>query len=177
MHYKFDIKLTDHDYYEFNKCYIQHAPETKKLLRIFDWILPVISVIAIIRSVIMGYEWTVIGIMAAFLTVVCLAAMLFMKAFTLFNLKVLLKIQIKKGKIAYSENSTLEFGDESFTETTEEHKSEIKYSADYKIYEYDGRAIYIMISSAAGYIIPLSLFESDEEKNEFLEFIHKKTNK
>jgi len=80
----------------------------------------------------------------------------------------------KNGKSVFG-NTRMKFHEEymyCFTEVTE---SKIKYSITDKISE-SKYGVYVYVLSSEVYIIPLSAFESEIQKNEFIEFMRRKIN-
>lgn len=83
----------------------------------------------------------------------------------------------KHGKLPYSNISTLEFYDDCFIELTENTKTEVKYDAILKIRVNNPKGIYIYSNVIMAYIIPFEVFNSNDEKNKFLDFINQKMSK
>ena len=83
----------------------------------------------------------------------------------------------KNGKLPYSNFAILEFYNDYFVETTENTKTEIKYDAVFKVRVNEQKAIYIYQNAVLAYIIPFDVFDSSVARDEFLDFIHQKTNK
>ena len=81
----------------------------------------------------------------------------------------------KNGKAGYSPESVLEFGDETFIETTPDNKTEQRYASIERISIVDNKMIYIHVNNIMAYILPLSCFETKEQYDEFFEFIKTKS--
>ena len=77
----------------------------------------------------------------------------------------------------YSNYSVLEFYDDYFVEQTENTKTEVQYDAVFKIRINNSKAIYIYQNAVLAYIIPLDVFESNTDREKFIDFISQKTNK
>ena len=81
----------------------------------------------------------------------------------------------KTGKAGYSPESVLEFGDETFIETTPDNKTEQRYASIERISIVDNKVVYIHVNNIMAYILPLSCFETKEQYDEFFEFIKTKS--
>ena len=73
--------------------------------------------------------------------------------------------------MGYSPSSVLEFYEDRFIETTEEKRTEQKYSAVERISIVDNKMIYIHVNNIMSYMLPLSCFESKEQYDCFFDFI------
>ena len=71
----------------------------------------------------------------------------------------------------------IEFNDDSFTETTTDGASTVKYRAIENVYVANGKAIYIHLNKMLAYILPESTFECSDQFNAFLQFLSTKTDK
>ena len=80
----------------------------------------------------------------------------------------------KEGRLPYSNEAILKFDDESIHELTPNTENKTKYSLIEKIAVTE-KAIYIYFSSVQAYILPVSAFSEEMEKQKFLEFINLKT--
>lgn len=174
MDFKFNVKLTDQDYFDFNKFWLIRSPYGKKQTRSFR----------IIFTVILGFF--IIGVLVrdrftpeAFIGAIPFALLLvllqvFLNPWLTWSVKGQLKRMKKVGKMAYSPDSLLEFGEESIVETTPEERTERNYGAIERISVVDNKVIYIHTNNAAAYILPLSCFVSQEQCDGFFEFIKTK---
>ena len=80
----------------------------------------------------------------------------------------------KRGKMAYSATSELEFFEDILVETTPTNRTEQKYSAVERISVVGDNVIYIHISTIGAYILPSSCFESSQQRQDLLEFLKTK---
>ena len=99
---------------------------------------------------------------------------LLLNPFFVWVLKNNIKSLKSKGKMGYSPVAEMEFYDERFIEVTPDTKSEQKYSAVERVSVITDKVIYIHVNNVASYILPLSCFESNEQYNEFLDFVKTK---
>lgn len=178
MLYRFDVNLTEQDYYEFNRFHIFTSHYGKKQ---FEKSRILISVIPLIL-LILRFGSYVLSSFAVENLVVCIVYIL-LSVFIFFISKPLVwfvsKLQIKQmkkqGKLPFSPASTLEFYDDCFMEITPDNKTESKYSLVDSIYIVNGKMIYIFTNSVLAYILPIAAFASSEQYNSFMDFITKKT--
>jgi len=177
MLYKFECRTTDKDYYDFNKYHMTDSPDVKKSNLIGKLYVPVIFLIIFIYYVIRGDDWYSLSMTFITFGIISVICFFFNKYFSLFFLKLNIKFMKKNGKLPYSDYSILEFYDDYFVEQTDNTKTEVQYNAVFKIRVNEPKAIYIYQSTVLAYIIPFDAFDSDEDRNKFLEFMAKKTNK
>lgn len=76
--------------------------------------------------------------------------------------------------MGYSPESVIEFYEDSFKETTPDNITEQKYSAIERISVVDGKMIYIHTNNILAYMLPISSFSSNEQYNDFFDFIKTK---
>ena len=174
MKFQFYVNTNDQDYLDYNKFWMLRSHYGKKQMTPFRIIFAVIIGVYILFSL-YGGNFTFdsfIGIipMAIFLI---LFELLLSPLFVLF-LKSHLKSLKKKGKMGYSPSSVIEFYEDFFIETTPDNKTEQKYSAIERVSVVDNKVVYIHVNNIMSYILPFSCFESNEQFNEFFEFIKTK---
>ena len=177
MNFKFDISLCDEDYYDFNKFVALKSYYGKKQTITMQIIIGVIFLIAIAANLFAGSfsKESIVGMLPLLLLGVVLELLLI----PYFKLVIKLNIRSmkKRGKLAYSKESVLEFSDDGFREETPEQKSENKYSAIERISVIENKNIYIHSNNILGYIVPFSCFKDSEDAKEFLEFLKLKCEK
>ena len=78
-----------------------------------------------------------------------------------------------KGKPPYTEHSVIEFYDDIFVETSEDNKTEMKYSAIENVFVND-KLVAIFINKMQAYILPVASFESKEQMISLVRFISEK---
>ena len=92
----------------------------------------------------------------------------------LLSLKGQIKALKKKGKMAYTPESTMQFDDSVFIETTPTERAERSYSSLERVSILSGKVVYIHLNNVTAYIVPRDSFDSEEQYNAFLEFIKTK---
>ena len=174
MRFQFDIDLTDKDYNDFNIFWQTKSYYGKKMILFTRILVSVLCIIMILVAVIGGdFSGDAIleflpGILM--LTIMQLLISPFFKAATKLQSKALKKL----GKLPYSPHSVLTFYDNSFTEETDDTKTETQYSRIERISIIENKLIIIHTSSLQGYFIPAICFGSDAQYNGFKEFIKTK---
>lgn len=174
MIFKFNIRLTDEDYLEFNKFWMMRSNYGKKQMLFFRIVLVVMMVIFSFISLYGGgfSAEAFLGIIPHILLLV-LMQLCFAPVIS-FTLKSQIKSLKKSGKMGYSPNSVMEFYDDCFVEATDENEIKQKYSAIERVSVITGRNIYIHVNNIMAYILPWYCFDDDEQREVFIEFIKSK---
>ncbi len=174
MYYKFDVVVTEKDYFDFNKFYMTKSHYGKKQILTFRLIITAIMLLSVIISVADGSLSTETLSSIVPPLVFLLIFQIGLTSFITWLIKRHIK-QIKKtGKMPYSSSSVIEFFEDSFSETTECDKTEHKYSVIERISIVNEAMIYIHINNTAAYILPVACFESNAQYWEFMDFIKTK---
>ena len=175
--YSFSYQLEDTDYLEFNKFHYSTAPGHKRLER-------AVLAFAVIASA--GFTFlrfaggdvydfaaaAIAGFLVALIIFVILR--LTFKPLTELILRMYIKSIKKDGKLPFGRNVQLTFEDDFFIESTEVAQTKQQYAVVEKVME-GQRAVYIYTGAMQALIIPVSVFENNERKHEFLSFINSKT--
>lgn len=177
MLYRLECRITDKDYYEFNKYHTTDSPDVKKIGLIGKLCVPVMFLIIFIHYIIRGDDWHFLSFALTLFTIVSVIWFFAFNPFSLLFIKLHIRFMKKNGKLPYSDYATLEFFDDYFTETTESTKTEVKYDAVLKVRINEPKAIYIYQNAVLAYIIPFDAFDSSAERDKFIDFIRQKTNK
>lgn len=174
MKYKFKINISDNDYLEYNKFHMLRSPYGKKSLSSLRLTISVIVIaISLISLISQGFSTDSIIVVAPILVVLVLAQ-IFLKKFLEVSIKASVSQLKKKGKMAYSASTVMEFFDNGFMETAKEQRVEQKYSAVERISVVEGKYVYLHVNNVMAYIIPNSSFESREQYREFIKFMNEK---
>ena len=171
MKFQFNIDLTDKDYTDFNVFWQTKSRYGKKMLltlRIFLLLLCFVPTLSAVLDMGFSAESVIPGILW-----VILIQLLVVPFFKL-TAKIYIKILIKNGKAPYSPHSVLTFYEDSFTEETEDIKTEVKYSGIDRISIVENKLIMIHTNSVQAYLLPAICFGSDIKYNSFKEFIKTK---
>ena len=175
MKFRFDIRLTDKDYLDFNIFWMIKSHYGKKEMLKLRVGFVVLFGIGAALVLLMGEKSANTYINAAFLCLLCVAFEVFMNRFFAFTLKNNIKSMKKKGKMGYSPEAVMEFFEDYFTETTPENKTEQKYTAVERISIIRDEFVYIHINNVMAYLLPVNAFSSRQEYDSFIEFMKTKT--
>lgn len=176
MMYKFSYSLDEKDYLEFNRFHFNTASANRKITLLLRLFVPVMLIVLSLPTFVNHedmYEVLISGVICVITSVIWFFAV---KPLCMLNIKVSMKFMKKDGKLPYGKNVQIYFNEEEIHETTEVAESKVKYSNIEKIAE-GSQAVYIYIGAAQAFIIPLSVFETEVQKNEFLLFINSKNPK
>ncbi len=177
MKYQFEINMTDKNYYDFNKWCMFNLPANKKAnLRGRLWV-PVIFMFFLLLDFITGKELEYIGFGFVLYAVVSIIWILVFKYLVLGILKMKIKGIKKSGKLLYSKVANVQFLEDSIIEVTDKKRIELLYTAISDIAIDKGKSIYIFENHISAIIIPFTVFKTDEEREEFINFINEKSNK
>jgi len=169
--FKFDVNITEQDYYDFNTFNNEESKFGKRLMRAFKLLVGVIGLMAIVMFVV-NHDFD-IGTLIAVIPIVVVVVLLIVFSKTFMrrvNKKTIQTIQ-KRGKKLYAPNSTLEFLDEYLVEITPESETKLKYSTVDIAYFVRGEVVYIYINMQQAVILPRASFESQEQWDSFMEFV------
>lgn len=171
MKFRFQLIFNDNDYLEYNKFHLLRSPYGEKPRKSMKSMPTVMLVgFALISLIFNGFSLSsLLYIIPLF--IIWLLFWLFMDKFLIYTVKMQIKQLEKNGKLPYSKASILEFYEKGLVEITEDNKTELKYTAIERISIVDKKYIYIHTNSITAYIIPYSVFESDEQRSEFFVFL------
>ena len=168
---KFQVNINENDYYEFNIFHSLKSPYGEKNIRSSRIIIAVLGVIAALLILVFhGFTKDAVIYIIPLVAVIVILEILW-KRIILSGIKETLKQLKKKGKMAYSPYAELEFSENSFTEITEEEKTERKYSSIERISIVENKYIYIHTNNLAAVIMPMNTFTCKEQYDEFVELL------
>lgn len=171
MMYKFNIKMTDQDYLEFNKFWMLKSHYGKKQILSFRLIMLVIMLVFCFISL-YGGNFSADAFIGIIPIIILLTLFqLCLKPFFVIAFKSTIKNMKKSGKMPYSANSVIEFYDDEFVEITDENEIKQKYSAIERVSIISGKFIYIHVNNIMAYTMPWCCFDSDKQRDAFVEFI------
>jgi hypothetical protein len=152
---------------------MSEMPAGKKLIKKERIIISVFTVFCVIL-ILLNKEGSdlIVAVVALLLSVILVQILITpgMKLFVKLNVTSLTKTQ---GKMPYTEHSVIEFYDDIFVETSEDNKTEMKYSAIENVFVND-KLVAIFINKMQAYIIPVVSFKSNEEMLSLVRFISEK---
>ena len=171
----FQIKnsITKDDYLSFNQYHLLHSEQGKRAINMYRIVTPVLSLLAIVIFWIAEVSQMLLITEIIALSIVSIVMAFYSKKLLLKSIKKNIRKLEKDGKLPFNKESTITFNDDSFQEKTIQTETSIQYTAIEKIVQGD-QAIYVYISSLQAFIFPYRLFESDEQKSEFITFLNAK---
>ncbi len=175
MKFQFNVNLSEQDYLDFNLFLNLKSHYGKGQMKTIRILLAIMCVFMIgVFLLLGGFSGTARVLFLVFGIIVMIFSQLFLEKTFARTLKKQMRNLKKRGKMAYSPESVLEFYEDVLVETTPENRNEQKYSSIERISIVDKKVIYIHISNLAAYLLPVSCFESKEQFDGFLSFIKTK---
>lgn len=176
MELKFSINLTEEDYIEYNKFVMFRSSYGKKrMLKIRIAVALVILVYSVIHLLLRGVSTVSFITLLPYLLVLIIYQLIY-KPLVVWEIKMSVRSQKKRGKVGYATNSEMVFLEDCFIESTDHNKTEQKYSAIDRVSVVGDKVIYIQVNSLMSYVMPVSCFETKEKYDEFMTFIKTKCN-
>ena len=173
MPYQFRFTLNDNDYYEFNKFHLKNTPHLVRQRRLYLILIPVIFFIILFLILLYGQiflPWALI--ISAIVAVISFFSI--RRSWNKQPEKNLEKMK-RDGKLTYQKAISQDFGEDGYTETTEDMNANGNYTIIERIGDGpEGIYLYMTVNTAA--IIPNRAFNSPVERSGFLDFIRSKIN-
>lgn len=165
---EYSVKLTEDDYLKFNQHSMLNSKVGKNSLLYIRILGPILFLAAIMLLVPRNFVSLIIGLILW----VAISALwlIYSKKLILSNLKSTIKYMKKDGKLPYSEESRMVFGEEDVHEYCDDNETITKYPNFEKIYITE-TGIYMYFNAAYAFILPNSCFKSSVEKDELVEFL------
>ncbi len=174
MKFQYNVNVNDQDYLDYHIFWMLRSPYGKKQMVSFRIVITVIFAVFILISL-FGGKFTVdafIGILP--LLILLLLFHMLLAKFVVWSIKGQLRTLKKSGKMGYSPDAVIEFGEDRFVEMTPDNKTEHTYSAIERVSIVDDKVIYIHINNVMSYILPFSCFESKGQYDDFFRFLKTK---
>ena len=172
--FRFNIRITEQDYTDFNVFCILNTPYGKKQIRMLRITAALVVVAAMLLVVVLTDSRTVIVAEATALSLLLLVLELSAKKHLVFSVKGQVKLLRKNIKKVYSPFSAIEFYENAFVENDGEAKTQQSYSSVERVSIVENKVIYLHLNDIRAYIIPISSFVSARQYSEFVAFIKSK---
>ncbi len=170
MSFKFNVRLNDKDYLEFNAFWATRSHYGKKQMLTLRILFVLMILVPLLISFFGGFSLQILIENIPLLILLVLGQLLLAPMY-----KWLLRLHInslkKRGKVGYSPSAVMEFFEDIFVETTPDNTTERKYSSVERISVVDNKVIFIHVNNLLAYILPFECFESREQRKDFLDFI------
>jgi hypothetical protein len=171
--FKFKITLSDDDYLLFNQYHLLNSPSGKKYFTTIKFIVPFICFMFLVIFYIAGSDFELILFESILMTIMSICWIGFNKRLIIKSMNKKITKMKKEGKLPYSNEAILTFDNENIHEITPNSESVTNYSLIEKIIKTE-KAIYIHINTVQAFILPVTAFSDEMEKQNFLEFINRK---
>lgn len=168
--YQFNYQCDDNDYFAFNQYHLENSVPGKKALLTFRLVIPVFCILVIMIFLVAHADAKFIIMESVILLIISVLWIIFAKKMYLQSIKKGIRKMHKKGKLPYSSQGTLSFGEQEITDSGSIGETKVCYSAIEKIGVTD-QAIYLYFTAIQAFILPTSCFNSEKEKQDFLSFI------
>lgn len=171
--FEFNVTLNDHDYFMFNQYHLFNSPDGKRNLMINRLCMPIICFFVVLIIFSSEPDYKIVLLETIVFTVLSVIWVIISKEILLYSLKKKIEKITKESRLPYAQEAIVKFDDEIIHEITK--KSEIKMA--YSVIEKIGvteKAIYIYINFQMAFILPVTIFKDEVEKQKFLEFINSK---
>ncbi|MCL2605170.1 MAG: YcxB family protein [Defluviitaleaceae bacterium] len=174
----FTYALTQADWVEFSAHHSATAKSSKKARR---FMMVFFSVLAVFISLGMtagdgesGRLWYAFVVVTVFLAVFMYGFFrLIDKPLTALIFRLNVRLAKKDGKLPFDVLTTVTFEDEYILDISERAETKFFYPTVEKVKE-GPKAIYIYVNAIMALVLPYRIFEGEEQKREFLQFMHGK---
>lgn len=168
---KLEYEITNEDYLKFNMHYLDNSADVKRSLFISRIMLTIITLgvafLTIRDGSIYGY---------LYFALIWLVIMVFFKKYFRYFMERKLKKMIKDGKNkGFLGQSSLEVQEDGLYSTSQNAEQKTKWEGVQKIAT-TSEHIFIYVGELAAIIVPLSSFQDDAQKEEFLQLLNSKVN-
>jgi len=189
MSYKFQYTLDDADFFECNKYSFDNIKGKKELMRNYQYIVPIVGFLILVFVLISSRgDFYIRGVLTIAIALIIISAVWFFAVRLYFNsffksdsrVKKLIDTAKEKGQSLGDKNYLVQLDNEYFYSHSDSGEFKFKISVFQRIAE-GNNAIYLYSSLGRGgqpvhgYIIPNSVFDSEEHKRGFVDFVKAKT--
>ena len=175
MKYKLDNTLTDEEYFCCRKfTSLHYGKKARSLARLTACLM---------IFVFLGFFFKAEGvttpsiITGAVLILWLIIWQIIYKPLCVRRIKKNIAAEKKKGKKLYSKQSVMEFYDDYFRDITENMKYEVNYSVVASVSIVENKIIILHTDNGIIFFLPVSVFETKEQCDDFLSFIKTKCSK
>lgn len=168
---KISVTVYDLDYMKFNEYHMLNSRQGKKTLATYKLAMPVFSIVAILILALLGVHTAILIAEIVFLTV--FSVIWLFKSSELYFKEARKNIEKLKqeGKLPYTQNAVLEFGDEAIVETTDNSMKKVEYREVNRI-GFTEEHIFIFFGAVEAFVIPKRCIT--EEQTALEQLLHEK---
>jgi len=172
--YKFEFILTEADYVDFFKFHAEQSWINRKTSPFLRWFVPALFV-GTFLLVLPGIDnWLTAVVHGIIIAVFSIVWLVFEKRISRAINHGVMKLSIyaskKEGKLPFGKTTQITFCDEAIREINEISETKVKYSSVERVIK-GPKAVYIYVSATQATVLPLSIFESEEQVEELMAFV------
>lgn len=175
MHYEFNCKITEKDYLELNEFNILHTKALKKAYNLEHYLVPAGMMILCVLFYFLGLNTETLIFATLLYSALALAWLLCYRKIFRIKLKRQLNLVKKSGKSLFFYESVAQFYDDHIVKDAGAQKFETGYDAVKRLVILKDRMIFIFTDTQSTVVVPQNVFKSEEQKNEFINFLESKT--
>ncbi|MCL2680774.1 MAG: YcxB family protein, partial [Coriobacteriia bacterium] len=174
--FKFNYMLTEADYIEFSRYVFSNKQFGKKDMMWLRLSVPIFLLLFTIFRWFNEFSWYINPdleylLYGSFLSLGVAVLWFFSaKPILLWSIKKGIAGLGKAGRLPYDKENTLIFEEEAVIEITPDLEARHKYSKIEEIAEAE-QAVYVFLSAASGFIMPISIFSDEGERKQFVSFV------
>ncbi len=174
MLFRFNLQITEKDYLEYNKFHMLKSHYGKRQLASTRFTFALLGGFITLLALIDG-KFSVRAVLTAIplVAVTAIVAVCF-PYFMAHSLKSTIKNLKKQGRLPYTPASVMEVYEDRIAEYTETAREERGIETVERVSVVDGKAVYLHLNSAAAHILPIGVFESQEQYVCFIDFLKSK---
>ena len=174
MIYTFSYNIDNNDYLQFVKYHHGNSRDSRRRILFSQLVIPAVFAIWITMQLANSQNPAATMTMGIVFVIFSIVWIFFLSKHLLWlSMKSNLTAMQKNNTLPFDSKIRLELGDENICQITENSETKVIYSDIEKITQ-GPNAIYVYISATQAFIMPFSVFDSDIQRNEFLEFLRKK---
>ena len=164
VRYQFEFQISEKDYIDFN--YYVHKIITKRA----EWFLRTVFILLFLLMLPILGSWFSYFLLLSYAVVLILS---FAGVWLRWTVNLSIRGLKKRGRLPYGKKYNLQFQEDFVFETEDETETKYPYTKIEKV-KINKDVMYIFVSVMQAHIIPLSVFETEEQQNEFMTFINHK---
>ena len=172
--FQFEYELTIKDYVKYNMYYQSHSSFFRKKALVSRIGLPIVFALILLIAIISRLSFDKVIILAAIAIVISVIYNVLFNQISTNILTNKVKDMAKENNLPFSKHNKLIFGNDTFTEITDTGENTVEYENIEKIVEIETLLLFY-VSTLTACTIPLSVFESPEQKERFISFLESKS--
>ncbi|MBN1046063.1 YcxB family protein [Clostridium botulinum] len=168
---KLEFSIEEEDYINFNMHYLDNSKKLKQSMYIFRFILPIIISFLIVYIISKIVRYHIIVLVIAYFLIYFIWIYFFEKSVDESTRKRIKKVLSEGKNKGLLGKRTFEINDNYIKDSNKYRTQIVNINALEKIFITD-EYVFFYISSISAFIVPLRIFESNEEKEEFKNYVN-----